>query len=152
MGLTRDEILNCALRYIGKEETTDFPWEGDLFCFVTKKLDPSEKPYGKQKWAFGGYGICEGYTLDEETRPPGKWLWLRYVSLLTFPPHKTALKLQPPHVVKGRFQNQDRSMEIRIVKIDVRRVPGAPEESAEIGTEAEGKILRFPSKRGKSRK
>jgi hypothetical protein len=42
---------------------------------------------------------------------------MHFASLAAFPPVAQVLKLQPPHVVKGRFQSADRSHEIRIVKV-----------------------------------
>jgi hypothetical protein len=39
------------------------------------------------------------------------------VSLSTFPPAAQVLKLQPPHIVKGRFQNPDRTKEFRILNV-----------------------------------
>ena len=119
MGLARQDILDLARRYLSEEEITDFPFDGDLFCLLIRPLPVDRTPEEDEGWMFNGYGICLNYTYDEQTKPPGKWLWMHFTSLSSFPPAPQVLKLQPPHVVKGRFQSADRSHEIRIVKIAV---------------------------------
>lgn len=117
MGLLKEEILAYAARYISEDEHTDFPMDGDLFCLMSRALPSDRVLAAEEGWLFNGYGICGGYALDEDSKPAGKWLWLHFVSLATFPPAAQVLKLQPPHVVKGLFQSGDRSQEIRIIKV-----------------------------------
>ena len=47
---------------------------------------------------------------------------MHFASLDTFPPVAQVLKLQPPHVIKGRFQNANRSQEVRILKVGVANI------------------------------
>jgi hypothetical protein len=115
--LTKQEIIDLASRYTVPAEITDFPCENDLFCFLHRDILKISVPDDDKGWEFQGYGQCLGYTADDEEKPAGKWLWMHYVSLATFPPSVQVVKLQPPHVVKGRYQTPDRQSEIRIVKI-----------------------------------
>ena len=115
--LSREEIVELARRYIDDAEGTDFPYNGDLFCLLVRPLPVDRVPAEEEGWAFNGYGVCLSYTYDEEAKPRGKWLWLHFASLSSFPPVSQVLKLQPPHVVKGRFQSADRSKELRIFKV-----------------------------------
>ena len=117
MGLSREEITDLALRYISREEISDFPFDGDLFCLLMRQLPADRVLPEAEGWAFNGYGICTGYAYDEDAKPHGKWLWLHFASLAAFPPEAQVLKLQPPHIVKGRFQSADRTTEIRILKV-----------------------------------
>jgi len=131
MGLSREEILDLASRYISSNEVIDFPFEGDLFCLLSRSISQSQPASEEDDWSFNGYGICIGYTIDEEAKPRGKWLWMHFASLVTFPPVTQVLKLQPPHVVKGCFQNVDRSHEIRIIKINTGNVQDVLEKKLE---------------------
>ena len=117
MKLTREKIIDLALRYISKDEITDFPEEGDLFCFLERSLPENKVLKDNEGWGFAGYGICKGYDHDDESKPKGKWLWFYFISLNTFPPTQQTLKLQPPHIAKGIFQNLKRNGEIKIIKI-----------------------------------
>lgn len=131
MGLSRDEILDMASRYISPNEAIDFPFEGDVFCLLSRQVSQNPPPSEEEGWAFSGYGICIGYTLDEEAKPRGKWLWMHFASLTSFPPVTQVLKLQPPHIVKGCFQNAERSLDIRIIKIGTNNVLNALEQKME---------------------
>lgn len=155
MGLSRDEILDLASRYISADEATDFPFEGDVFCLLSRQLTQDKPQADEDGWAFSGYGICIGYTMDEEAKPRGKWLWMHFVSLAAFPPVNQVLKLQPPHVVKGGFQSADRSHEIRIIKISTNNVLNALEQKmeepkkesiAQDKTDTDKKIVQFRRK------
>ena len=115
--LTREKIIDLALRYISKDEVTDFPEEGDLFCFLERNLSENKVLKDSEGWTFAGYGICKGYDYDHESKPKGKWLWFYFTSLNTFPPTQQTFKLQPPHIVRGIFQNSQRSGEVKIIKI-----------------------------------
>lgn len=123
MGISKDEIIDLASRYISSEEITDFPFESDLFCILARELPKDKILTDEEGWAFRGYGICIGYTIEEGAKPRGKWLWMHFASLDTFPPVAQVFKLQPPHVVKGRFQNPERNHEIRILKVNLVNTP-----------------------------
>lgn len=131
MGLSKEEILDLASRYTSPNEVIDFPFEGDLFCLLSRSISQSQPTSEEQDWSFNGYGICIGYTIDEEAKPRGKWLWMHFASLVTFPPVTQVLKLQPPHVVKGSFHSADRSSEIRIIKISTGNALNALEKKLE---------------------
>ncbi|MDG5815945.1 hypothetical protein QA601_12710 [Chitinispirillales bacterium ANBcel5] len=152
MGLSKEEIIDLAARYIPADEATDFPHEGDLFCLLIRETTEEKVLSEEEGWGFGGYGLCTGYTLDEDAKPAGKWLWMHFVSLQNFPPEQQVIKLQPPHVVKGRFQNPDRSREIRIVKVGIQNAlqtstvsKGEIKETPTTGAEenTEDKIVQF---------
>lgn len=115
--LSKDEIIDLALRYIAPEEVSEFPLDGDLFCLLNREAVTDRIQKEEEGWAFAGYAVCKGYSYDDEAKPRGKWLWMHFISLTAFPPVAQVLKLQPPHVVKGRFQNADRTIEIKIVKL-----------------------------------
>jgi hypothetical protein len=119
VSVTKEIIIDLSLRYITSEEMVDFPESGHLFCILMRALLPDRVLKHEEGWGFSGYGICKGYTFDEEAKPRGKWIWMHYLSLATFPPLPQALKLQPPHIAKGQFQSADRTHEIRIIKVDI---------------------------------
>lgn len=119
MSVTKEIIIDLSLRYITSEEMVDFPENGHLFCILMRSLPSDRVLKHEEGWGFNGYGICKGYTFDEEAKPRGKWIWMHYLSLATFPPLPQALKLQPPHIAKGQFQSADRTHEIRIIKVDI---------------------------------
>jgi hypothetical protein len=148
--LTRDEIIQYASRYIAAGDIGDFPVDGDLFCLFWRTTDSNGGTARESRWEFGGYGICRGYRLDEDVKPEGKWVWFEFVSLATFPPHVTALKLQPPHVVTGTFSAHDRSREMRVVKVSpAGKVPAASvgQQNAGAGDALPDNVLRFPATR-----
>jgi hypothetical protein len=163
MGLSRQEIVDYASRYVEAKEIVDFPCEGDLFCLIGRDLPERKLLADEEGWIFQGYGICLGYTLDYEEKPEGKWLWMHFAGLASFPPSKQSFKLQPPHVVKGRFQNPQRTNESRIIKISLDTSWGAaatsPRSSACVspGTamagphtdtpDIDGKIVQFRPKK-----
>lgn len=119
MKLTREEIIDLALRYINKNELVDFPFTGDLFNFFMRTLNSDPDPEQATPWHFTGYGLCLGYEKDLHTKPEGKWLSFSFLSLDTYPPPEQTLKLQPPHIARGLFQNQGRTHEIKIQKINI---------------------------------
>jgi len=159
MGLTRDEIIQYATRYVAASDVGDFPMDGDLFCLFSRRTDSNGGPAREPQWQFEGYGICRGYRLDGGTKPAGKWVWFEYLSLATFPPHVTEIKLQPPHVVTGTFQTGDRGREMRVVRMPATPGPDATagEGSALLsGAGAAGpegplpqNVLRFPGPRSR---
>lgn len=140
MGLTRDEIIDLASRYTTQDELTDFPFDGDVFCILIREVPKDKVLQEEEGWAFRGYGICLGYVTDDEAKPAGKWLWMHFASLDTFPPGAQVLKLQPPHVVKGRFQNAERTHEIRMIKVSVKNAIGMPVNITSKQSEPENKI------------
>lgn len=119
MSLSKEEIIDYAARYVAPEEQTDFPHNNDVFCLMGRKIADDQILPADKGWEFNGYGLCQGYTLDDVEKPIGKWLWMHFLSLSIFPPAPQVLKLQPPHVVKGRFQNSDRSGEFKFVKVPI---------------------------------
>lgn len=154
MGISKDEIIELASRYVTAEEITDFPFDNDVFCLLIRELPQNKVLKEEEGWAFRGYGICIGYSKDEQTKPAGKWLWMHFAGLDTFPPAAQVLKLQPPHVVKGRFQNPQRTHEIRILKISIGNMSQFLEKSdSSINSEKtednnglESKIVKFRKK------
>jgi hypothetical protein len=165
MTLSQQEIIDYASRYVGSDEMVDFPWEGDLFCLIGRDLPDNAVLKEEEGWNFKGYGICLGYTLDLEAKPTGKWLWMHFASLASFPPAEQVYKLQPPHVVRGRFQNPSRSSEFRIIKVNMNKSAGLsgnapvsgpagsieePSERLTSEDKSHGKIVKFRKKRGPS--
>ena len=155
MNLTQQEIIDYASRYVSSAEITDFPCDGDLFCLLARKLPAGKILAEEEGWAFQGYNICLGYTLDEESKPAGKWLWMHFASLSSFPPSQQAFKLQPPHVVRGRFQNPGHTHEYRIVKVSMKKTEeqagGANGDlghhNASLEKAGNGKIVKFRKKK-----
>ena len=147
MSLTRQEIIDYASRYVTLAESNDFPFDGDLFCLLGRKLSENKAVKEEEGWGIQGYGICSGYTLDNEGKPPGKWLWMHFVSLATFPPSPQTIKLQPPHVVKGRFHDPSRTREFRIIKVDVKKSSQIREKDIPAADPAKGRIIPFRKKR-----
>jgi len=152
MGLTRQQIIDYASRYVAIGEVSDFPGEGDLFCMLSRELTGDARTKENEGWQFAGYHVCRQYLLDEQSRAEGKWIWFEFMTLMTFPPHPSTLKLQPPHIVKGQFQNAERTKEFRIIKI----LPDAVWESGKMqnvnpasappdDAELPKNVLRFPS-------
>jgi hypothetical protein len=156
MFLSRQEIIDFASRYVEPGEAVDFPNHGELFCLIGRDLPDGKILTDEEGWSFQGYSICLGYTLDNEAVPPGKWLWMQFASLAAFPPQQQVLKLQPPHVVRGRFQNPDRTKEFRILKISLLKSPEPAEArnhgaarppSKTAGSSAQGNIVQFRPKK-----
>ncbi len=138
MQLSKEDVISYATRYISQDDITDFPGPRDLFALMQREKetvrtaddgsgDTSADP---SDWQFMGYGLCLGYQTDEEAKPAGKWVWFSYLYLGTWPPIKQHMRLQPPHVVLGRFSTSDRSKEVKIEKID-------PETAADIDSDME---------------
>ena len=146
MTLSTEEIRDLALKYISPEEVSDFPFYGDLFCLLIRPLPEDRILAEEEGWAFNGYGVCTGYSYDEEAKPRGKWLWMHFASLATFPPVAQVLKLQPPHVIKGRFHSVDRSHEIRIVKVAITQSEKAGAKKSDPGKEPSQKPSNYKGK------
>jgi hypothetical protein len=154
MAMTRDEIIDYATRYLSADEILPFPMDGELFCLLERELVTDRILTEEEGWQFNGYSICMEYELDTESKPKGKWIWFRFLSLATFPPQIQTLKLQPPHIGKGRFSNAERTRETRVITIPVTFHGETPLEEPELPPpKAAGKILRFPpTQPGKSLK
>jgi hypothetical protein len=129
--MTRDEIITLASRYIEENDTIDFPVKDDPFCILTRDTSENKPLKEEEGWMFSGYGICLGYLPDEQVKPVGKWVFMHFASLNSFPPSQQVLRLQPPHIVKGRFQNPDRTREIRILKLVLGKSPDGPDSGPE---------------------
>ena len=157
MPLTKQDIIDYASRYATPEEHTDFPMDSDLFCLLGREIPDNKVLAEEEGWQFQGYGVCLGYTLDEEAKPAGKWLWMHFASLSAFPPEAQVFKLQPPHVVKGRFFDPSRTREFRIVKVNLKKAgnvagPQEREKKAAVkdvqdGDRTKGKIVKFRKKK-----
>ena len=157
MPLKKEDITELALRYIEQDEIIDFPGEGDIFCIFERQVPVDRQLEENEGWGFAGYNLCRGYEFDRGTKPEGKWLLMDVISLTTFPPHRNQLRLQPPHVAKGRFQSPGRDREFRIVRIDPTaslegagesckpRKPEPPHETP--AKKAPSNLLRFPTRK-----
>ena len=154
MSISKEEILDLALRYISSDEVADIPESGDLFCFAQRDIPTDRILEDEEGWAFSGYGICKGYEYDDESKPRGKWLWFNYISLDSFPPEITHTKLQPPHIAKCLFSTPSRDVQIRIIKIPLKDqafdVANHAEPMAKAKTPTgKGEILTFPGPKKK---
>jgi hypothetical protein len=153
MSLSKQEIIDYASRYVPVEDSADFPFEEDLFCLLEREIATGRVQAEEEGWSFKGYGICTGYTLDNEAKPAGKWIWMHFVSLSAFPPSPQVFKLQPPHVVKCRFQDPGRTREYRIIKVSLKKSGAIIQESISGGKNfylgkapTSGKIIKFRKK------
>jgi hypothetical protein len=147
MSLTKQEIIDYASRYVAREAITDFPFDGDLFCLLGRKLVEGKELKEEEGWSFEGYANCTGYTLDSDAKQAGKWLWMHFMSLATFPPSPQTIKLQPPHVVKGRFHDPSRTREYRIIKVDLKKSPLTSDDKIPSLDLVKGKIVPFRKKK-----
>jgi hypothetical protein len=166
MSMSHEDIIDYALRYISEDEIADFPMPGDHFAMLVREMPENKILNDDEGWEFAGYNITRKYSLDTESKPAGKWIWHEFVSLVTFPPSPSVLKLQPPHIAKGIFQDPSRTRQYRIVKVDLstegiqRQLAGAlsmqqpdtldSDNAAEAPEQPqESKILKFPGPRAK---
>jgi hypothetical protein len=155
MSLTKMEIIDYASLYVSVDRIIDFPMDGDLFCFLHRKILQNKVYKDDEGWLFSGYGICTGYQLDLEEKPAGKWIWFLYKALHTYPPVDSVSKLQPPHIVRGIFHSVDRAFEIKIIKISLVKAPpiSLREKEKKSGTKkttgAGSKLVAFPQKKRK---
>ncbi|MBN1983271.1 MAG: hypothetical protein JW795_17175 [Chitinivibrionales bacterium] len=149
MGLSKEEIVELACRYLPESEIRRFVLPGEVFCFLHRIFRQDRGSEDDTAWELLSYGICKEYTYDESVKLRGKWLLFTYVSLGTFPPTEHTLQLQPPHIVKGYFQTPDRSTEIRIMTISSlmnRSVPNSElQASAAMDANDSDKLIPFPA-------
>lgn len=140
-----DEIRELALRYIDENECGMSIRPKDVFV-IQHRLLSLPTVFGKkkiEKWLFGGYGMLLDYTINPDEKPYGKWITMKYLSLASFPPKETEMRLQPPHIAKGYFQSFNRTSETRITPIGLPEILRSNDTSKnENGKEAE--ILEFP--------
>lgn len=115
--LTREQVLEYASTYVDAGDTVDFPGPGDLFATIARELTPGKELTEIDGWMFAGYHVLRRYLRDERERPEGKWLTMEYLSLLAAPPQLSVLRLQPPHVVLGKFHSADRTIEYRFINL-----------------------------------
>ena len=133
MQISSEDIIEWASRYIAVEGCR-FPENNDLFIFLSRQVPENKVLKDGENWQFSGYGICAGYQADETAKPQGKWIYMDYYDLTTYPPQLRSLRLQPPHVALGKFFSQDRSLEIKMVKWERPEIP-----ALELGEEEEPK-------------
>jgi hypothetical protein len=161
MSLSRQEIVDFALRYLTPEEVVDFPVPGDLFSLFQRALPANKILKDDEGWQFAGYCLCREYVPDDEAKPAGKWIWHRFVSLSVYPPFESMLKLQPPHIAKGLFQNPERTFEYKIIKVALDKIPAFKGGDINIDTQvpaaqdapqAPTNILQFPVHKTRSKK
>ncbi|ERP30795.1 hypothetical protein [Chitinivibrio alkaliphilus] len=131
------DIQELAQRYVAPDDMSVIPAPGELFSLHHTLLGHD---LGEQ---FGGYGVVMAYEEDPSAKPRGKWVYLTYLSLESFPPARMQLKLQPPHIALGKFQNPERTIETRIC------AHGAPlADDGEAHEQShEGHFLQFPGKK-----
>ncbi len=135
MSLSREQIIDYAKTYVQEDQIVDFPQPGELFALLTRDMTSEEPLREDEGWKFESYGICLDYTLDHESKPEGKWIWMNVAALQQFPPWPTAFRLQPPHIATGRFSSQDRTNEIRIVKMGDLSKLSASKKEPDVATE-----------------
>jgi len=161
MSLSRQEIIDFALQYLAPNEVIDFPIPGDLFGLFQRELPANKILKDDEGWRFAGYNLCRDYILDNESKPAGKWIWLRFVSLSAYPPFENLLKLQPPHIVKGIFQNPERTFEYRIAKVALDKIASAKGDETRPDQHSmpqqneltlPSNILQFPLEKARKRK
>ncbi len=139
--VSTSEIKELALRYLDESELIEIPESGDLFCFFQRELPEDRDLKENEGWHFGGYGVCNHYLVDGSEKPAGKWIIFNFTSLASFPPQKSELRLQPPHIAKGSFTSPDRTFETKLVKIDQKE----EELENEVVEELDTTILSFPT-------
>lgn len=110
----REKIIELAIS-VGEDPSKfiDFPSKEEVFVLLSTPIGVKDSPI-----VFNGYYRCDGYEIDYDYKPAGKWITMYQTNLSIYPPVKNHLRLQPHHIVLGRFQNQDRTVQFSILKID----------------------------------
>ncbi len=134
-----EEIQEIASRYIDAEDMVPVPEEGEVFCFFHRELPDNKVLEDDEGWEFGGYGQLIEYELDMLAKPVGKWITMHYTSLAMFPPRPAELRLQPPHIVLGKFTNPEKTVQTWVLCLR------DDEEDDEI--EAEPNVMQFPGRK-----
>ncbi len=140
--MNKEEVAEYASRYIDEDDMVDFPEEGDLFCFLHREMPDNKILDDEEGWQFGGYGKLNHYELDMSAKPVGKWIIMHYTSLAMFPPQESELKLQPPHIVLGKFATPQRTHETRILRIE------EPVDDEKVEEDSEDtNVMKFPGRK-----
>jgi hypothetical protein len=108
-----EKILELALMYINESELTALVRPQNLFALFSRSISVKKN----EDWCFDGYGLLVDYTINNAEKPIGKWINVKYIYLNTFPPQAICIRLQPPHIAKGYYQNFDRTCEFKSVAI-----------------------------------
>lgn len=150
--ITPEEIEDLASRYIEVGKRT-FPVPGELFYFQIRKIPQDRLLNEEEDWQFMGYAQLLSYVWDDSAKPRGRWLFLNYLDLSSYPPQNASVRLQPPHIVLGKYQTPDRAFDIRLKKVEsMMQVHHSlettePQKSSDPSEHTKrGKILKFPSK------
>lgn len=124
MSLSKEQIRYYARRYVNDDEMVRFPKPGDLFSLLKREI-PNDRVLGdRDGWEFECYGILLEYELDTEAKPLGKWIFMNYATLGRYPPWPLTFRLQPPHIVRGRFPDDSRTEEYKIETFgDLSKIP-----------------------------
>jgi len=141
-----EDIYQYASRYENKENFLTIPEPGDIFALLTKPTN-ANVPY-----SFNGYNVLKKYVVDDQSKPIGKWVFVYFDSLASFPPQENCiLKLQPPHLAFGTWQNSDRSMIFHMVSdfnlIEETHIKSKKEVVEPEAVESASNVLTFPSKK-----
>ncbi len=139
-----NEIVDLAARYVEADDMHPIPEVGELFYFIHRELPDNRILKEDEGWQFGGYGKIIGYEIDQSEKPLGKWIVISYLSLASFPPQPSTLRLQPPHIALGTFQSPDRTMESRFLALQ----PAQEEQENDKNRDEEATLLAFSSRKG----
>lgn len=135
------EIKELAARYVEEHDMISIPEAGELFYFQHRELPDNKVLKEEEGWVFGGYAKMISYEKDLTAKPVGKWIYMRYLSLATFPPQEGEVKLQPPHIALGKFQSPDRTIESRFLPVENKDSYTEEEEQTK-----EAELLQFKKK------
>ena len=127
-----EEIRELALMYIQEDECGVIVDRKDAFALLVRPISAKKK----NEWRLVCYGMLSDYTIDADEKPYGKWVNMKYYSFDSFPPRAASIRLQPPHIAKGYFQNFNRTSETKIVAIR--------DFVEDNSNENEAQILQFP--------
>jgi len=155
MSLSKDEIISLASRYVEKEDMVDFAMPGEVFALFQKTDFDHQEKQDRKSWQFGGYFLCTGYEYDPQAKPEGKWIECHFIALISYPPQHSLFRLQPPHIVSGKFSSPDRTISFKMKKVQLDHPQNeAAEKSSELAQsrgetgeqKQNAKILTFPKK------
>jgi len=138
-----EEIRELALMYIDESECSALIRPKEIFALLVRKTPMFFAKKKEEKWLFAGYGLLLDYTIDPNEKPYGKWITMKYSSLITFPPTIVEIRLQPPHIAKGFFQSFDRASETKIVPVIPPEILKTDDNNGNNNVK-EAEILQFP--------
>ena len=138
------EIYDLASRYVDEEDFVTIPQEGEIFALLQRKLPDNKVLKEDEGWQFGGYAQCKSIEIDYSAKPEGKWLFFTYLSLASFPPQEVQLRLQPPHVALGLFRDPTKTIETKIITLNLDDEPFEDEDESDSNGPT---ILSFPGKK-----